>query len=473
MRLTRAGVEPLALASLLAVGAVVFELHVLFYGALLIAAMVLATQWGFLQSVVTADRGLEVEQQTDRPATSTDVPVVVTLRVHLEQQVPVSITIRSRVPPATRIEDGSTATVTLGVVEEAISTMQCSWSMPGIRRCHPPAVSIEDPAGWFETEYESGDTLEMTVEADPGEDLHIGQGGDGIATAYGEHRMGTRGSGTTPADIRKYVPGDAIAHIDWKATARLNELFVRDFEAESDIETAIVLDHRAVMGTGDNVSKLEYLLDVGLTYLDRARALQDPVGLVAVGDEGITSFELPDSHPDQYDRLRSVLQQVEPTESAARPPRQSDRSQRRRVGDTLDGHDRFSESLRPFFSRRQHYIARVADEPLFRAVRQLVTNLSGNRVTILLTDDTHRAEVRESAKVAARHDGQVYVFLAASPLFDSVGVMDLERSQHAYLAFESFRRDLDAIEGVRAFEIGPMRRVQQVVRQATQRGTSV
>lgn len=68
-----------------------------------------------------------------------------------------------------------------------------------------------------------------------------------------------RGGGTNVLEVREYMPGDEFRRIDWKATARLSRLVVKEFEKEMrrDVILSLVLSDRFF----DAESKvLEYLL---------------------------------------------------------------------------------------------------------------------------------------------------------------------------------------------------------------------
>ncbi|MEM3739759.1 MAG: DUF58 domain-containing protein [Candidatus Korarchaeum sp.] len=52
------------------------------------------------------------------------------------------------------------------------------------------------------------------------------------------------GEGEEYAETREYVPGDNIRHIDWKATARLNMLMLKQFHEEISGEVNIIYDLR-------------------------------------------------------------------------------------------------------------------------------------------------------------------------------------------------------------------------------------
>ena len=66
----------------------------------------------------------------------------------------------------------------------------------------------------------------------------------------GEHLTPQTGSGTELAMIRPYYPGDDVRHIDWMATARLQEPYVRVHVGERALTTWLVLDVSASMAFG-------------------------------------------------------------------------------------------------------------------------------------------------------------------------------------------------------------------------------
>jgi hypothetical protein len=82
---------------------------------------------------------------------------------------------------------------------------------------------------------------------------------------------------------------------------------------------------------------------------------------------------------------------------------------------------------------------------------------------VIFTDDTHRAEVRETVRLAQRGDNRVLVFLTPTVLFEPGGLADLEGAYDRYRSFESFRRDLARLRRVSAFEVGPGDRLDAVL----------
>ncbi|HET7802369.1 MAG TPA: DUF58 domain-containing protein [Humibacillus xanthopallidus] len=66
----------------------------------------------------------------------------------------------------------------------------------------------------------------------------------------GDHRTLFRGAGIDFTDLREYVPGDDLRHIEWNVTARLDEPYVREFVEDRELTAWLLLDHSASMGFG-------------------------------------------------------------------------------------------------------------------------------------------------------------------------------------------------------------------------------
>jgi uncharacterized protein (DUF58 family) len=66
----------------------------------------------------------------------------------------------------------------------------------------------------------------------------------------GEHRTALRGHGTDYLDLRGYVDGDDVRHVDWNVTARMDELFVREYTEDRELTAWLLLDRSASMGFG-------------------------------------------------------------------------------------------------------------------------------------------------------------------------------------------------------------------------------
>ena len=82
----------------------------------------------------------------------------------------------------------------------------------------------------------------------------------------GEQVSSVIGSGTDFADRRAYITGDDPRYIDWRASARSNQILIRNYYTEISVPACIVIDRRASMRFGTRKRlKVTQALRAGLT----------------------------------------------------------------------------------------------------------------------------------------------------------------------------------------------------------------
>jgi len=126
----------------------------------------------------------------------------------------------------------------------------------------------------------------------------------------GLHRSPYFGASVDFAEHRGYTPGDDIRRVDWRLFARTDRFYVKEYEADSNANFAVLLDASKSMGFGSRgITKLEYgkLLAGCLTYLVHRQ--RDRVGLV-VFDEAIVEHVPPSAK--HMDVVLHVLDRVAP-----------------------------------------------------------------------------------------------------------------------------------------------------------------
>ncbi len=127
----------------------------------------------------------------------------------------------------------------------------------------------------------------------------------------GLHRARLHGSSIEFAEHKEYSPGDEIRHIDWKAYAKLDRYYVKQFEQESQLTAHLLLDSSGSMGyRGAGMSKLDYAsyLLAALAYLLIHQ--RDRVGLAVFGDPAIDGTIPPRTRPSHLHDLLAVIKSV-------------------------------------------------------------------------------------------------------------------------------------------------------------------
>ena len=124
----------------------------------------------------------------------------------------------------------------------------------------------------------------------------------------GMHRASVHGSSVEFAEHKEYSPGDELRHVDWKAYAKVDRYYVKQFEQESQLVVYLVLDASASMSfAGGGLRKLEYggYLLAALAHLVINQ--QDKVGLVACGDRKLETVVPPRARTNHLHDLLGVL----------------------------------------------------------------------------------------------------------------------------------------------------------------------
>lgn len=412
-------------------------------------------------SIATSDAFVETE-------------TVVTLTVHRPATIarsPLAVTIDT--PPGVAIESGDPTVVLHSGETEATTTVTVSFSVAGNFTFPPATVSMRDPIGLYQMQYDDETTPQITVRPQS-PDLHVGRGGEGVQSAYGQHRSDQPGPGVTTRELREYLPGDDIQQIDWNATARLAETYVRETEGETDRRTALIVDHRSRMSGGQSgETMLAYAREVGVAITRTAADNGDPLGLRTIGEHGITHTVRSGTTPQTYARVESLLYDLTPAgETAVRGSRSAGRA--RQLAERLTGDDgQFASVLSPYVTDQTAYVRRFRDDPLVNTVRQVGTAVSSDGILVIITSDADPAKLREAVKTAIRSGGQILIFLLPHCLFESTDLTALDDTYEQYRAFEELRRSLETHPRVTVLEIAPKTRIQRVLAHRRGRPTSI
>lgn len=128
----------------------------------------------------------------------------------------------------------------------------------------------------------------------------------------GRHPSPHRGSSVEFAEYRKYVPGDDLRRLDWRAYGRSDRFYVKEFEADTNLRCCLVLDTSGSMDFGSTgITKIEYArrLAGALGYL--ALLQGDAVGLSCVAN-GIVRNVPPKRNPAHLTTVFDILEQAQP-----------------------------------------------------------------------------------------------------------------------------------------------------------------
>ncbi|CAN7164304.1 DUF58 domain-containing protein [Terrabacter sp. LjRoot27] len=123
----------------------------------------------------------------------------------------------------------------------------------------------------------------------------------------GDYRTLFRGAGLDFTDLREYVPGDDLRHIEWNVTARLDEPYVREFVEDRELTAWLLLDHSASMGFGPVDRQKDLVLaEVATTLAHVLTRGGSRVGAVVM-DTGVDLVIPPASGRNQVLRIAKTL----------------------------------------------------------------------------------------------------------------------------------------------------------------------
>lgn len=72
--------------------------------------------------------------------------------------------------------------------------------------------------------------------------VHVAAGRRVDSLLAGDYRSAVRGRGMEFEEVRQYVPGDDIRHIDWNVTARTNDPHIKVFREERQMTVVLAVD---------------------------------------------------------------------------------------------------------------------------------------------------------------------------------------------------------------------------------------
>lgn len=127
----------------------------------------------------------------------------------------------------------------------------------------------------------------------------------------GLHRARLHGASVEFAEHKEYSPGDELRHMDWKAYAKLDRYYVKQFEQESQLAIHLVFDASASMKFGSNaLTKLEYAGLCLAAVAQLAIGQHDAVGLVTCGDRTVETFMPPRTGTAHLHQLFGVIENI-------------------------------------------------------------------------------------------------------------------------------------------------------------------
>src|SRR5688500_3635905 len=139
----------------------------------------------------------------------------------------------------------------------------------------------------------------------------------------GQHRSPVRGASIEFRQHRAYVPGDEPRRLDWRVLARTDRPYVREYDEETNLRCAILLDRSGSMGySGDRSArqtKFDYAARVAASLAYLMLGQTESVGVGTFGRR-LDAWLPPHGGHAQLARVIDVLERTAPA-GASDPPR--------------------------------------------------------------------------------------------------------------------------------------------------------
>jgi uncharacterized protein (DUF58 family) len=149
---------------------------------------------------------------------------------------------------------------------------------------------------------------------------------------HGQHRSPYLGLSVEFASHREYAPGDDLRHLNWKLYARHDRLYVKEYDADTNMNLYLLLDASASMSCAHSgTSKLRYAASLAAALAHLALKQRDAVGLTVYSDT-VTSHLPPRAKPGQLDEVLAMIAAAEfhPASDSARALHEAAEFARRR-----------------------------------------------------------------------------------------------------------------------------------------------
>lgn len=245
----------------------------------------------------------------------------------------------------------------------------------------------------------------------------------------GRHASPHRGSSVEFAEYRKYVPGDDLRRLDWRAYGRSDRFYVKEFEADTNLRCCFVVDTSGSMNFGSTgITKIDYARRIAGTLGYLASQQGDAVGLACVAD-GIVQNLPPKRNAAHLRLILDVLERAKPkgeTQLASVLHELAETIRQRALVIVISDLFIDPETLRGCF---QHLRFRHHDTAVFHLLDPLELNFQFRRPMRFLDMEGGPAIFAEPNDIADRYDKALQAYLIQLKQVMLESAIDYQRIQ--------------------------------------------
>lgn len=324
-------------------------------------------------------------------------------------------------------------------------------------------VELADPDGLFERTYEVDVPLEFTAHA-PVRAVREGAQFSRLEELAAAEQARPGELSLEILTHRPYRPSDRDRDIDWKTSARRDELLTRIFQKEVERPLVILVDcTRTMRYQRGESSPLDHASKIATAIARGAHDNGSEVGLAAYDEHSVLDYEQPSASPTVPKRIADIVARLpEPIELAPGGPvvpRVPDEQEDRRGEPST-----FEKRIAPFLGGDERIplgIARAADA---------IGPPSGSATYLVLTTLTHRPH--ETLRLLTRlNRGASHVIVGSlfAPFFlPASDELTADELAEVHQGFQEHRDLLARLEatGIEAIELPPSIAPQELIRYA-------
>ena len=134
-----------------------------------------------------------------------------------------------------------------------------------------------------------------------------------VGNVSGRHASPHRGSSVEFAEYRKYVPGDDLRRLDWRAFGRSDRHYVKEFEADTNLRLVLVLDTSGSMNftSEGRPPRIDVARTISGSLAWLAAQQGDAVGVSCVAGSIVKTLP-PRRSPAHLKLVLDILEEAEP-----------------------------------------------------------------------------------------------------------------------------------------------------------------
>ena len=198
----------------------------------------------------------------------------------------------------------------------------------------------------------------------------------------GIHKSPYHGLNVEFAEYREYVPGDDLRYLDWRVVARSDRYFIKQFDAETNLNCYLLLDCSGSMDFGTTgMTRLDYAASSAAALAHLMLGQGDHVGLVCF-DSAVRQFIPPRGNARHFHALLETLESVAPGKDTNLPAVLHEIAEQVRRRSMVIIFSDFFDNVEEILNGLQHFRHRRHEVIAFHLVDDAEMDFPYDRVTL-------------------------------------------------------------------------------------------